>query len=602
MRSLRYGIAGLRNTNDIEGSVMAAVEGGYAALEVQFVKEFTLKEAECVRLGEIARDNGIALSVHAPYFAQLTTKEPDRIKQHLGALHHACKLGGMMGATVIVMHPGSHHDEDPALLHERVDAALTSLGPRIADTGVKLGLETCGRRSQFGSLGDIALLVRRHAFTTPVIDYGHIHALSNGSLKDEAAFEALFSYIVQEFSAAHLWPLHTHFSDNLFGPGGEIKHLQYGEGTLKISNVVNAARKFDIALTIISEHKESSSHAAVLEELRANKAPLVKPGPRPETDSSEPKPWFPHGLPLVPKGSSHVFTHGAREVRITNIDKPYFPDDGLSKGDLITYYYNAAPLMLPFLRDRPIAMQRVPEGIYGEAFYEKQIPKGAPEWVRTVPVSAEGGTRQIDFIVVEDISTLVWLAQIASVEVHAWTSRWPNLDDPDFAVMDLDPHEPITFADVRAVAKLVNVVLDKLGIQGFPKTSGGSGIQIFIPLAPGHTYQEVREFCGLVGQLLRSAYPEKVSLDASKPKRAGKVYVDVGQNAKGQTLVAPYSVRPYPGAPVSTPLRWEEMDEDIYPESFTITTLFERLESVGDLFRPALTIKYDLHPALEQLR
>ncbi|HVF12509.1 MAG TPA: DNA polymerase, partial [Actinomycetota bacterium] len=149
---------------------------------------------------------------------------------------------------------------------------------------------------------------------------------------------------------------------------------------------------------------------------------------------------------------------------------------------------------------------------------------------------------------------------------------------------------------------LVNVVLTKLGIRGFPKTSGGSGIQVFIPLAPGHTYPEVREFCGAVGALLRSAYPEKVTMEASKAKRAGKVYVDVDQNAKGQTLVAPYSVRPYPGAPVSAPLEWTELDQDLVPEQFTIRTIFERLEEVGDPFKPALSLKQDLHPALEQLR
>jgi bifunctional non-homologous end joining protein LigD len=311
--------------------------------------------------------------------------------------------------------------------------------------------------------------------------------------------------------------------------------------------------------------------------------------------------WRPHPAPLQPSGQAHVFAHGGRQVRVTNIDKVFFPDDGLTKGDLISYYYNVAPMMLPFLRDRPIAMQRVPDGIYGEAFYEKQRPKGAPEWVRTVPVSAEGGTRRIDFIVVDDVATLVWLAQIASVEVHAWTSRWPALDEPDFAVMDLDPHEPITFEDVRAVARMVKVVLDGLGLKAFPKTSGGSGLQVFIPLAPGHTYKEVRDFCTAVGAMLRSVYPERVTMEASKPKRAGKVYVDAGQNAKGQTLVAPYSVRPYPGATVSAPLAWNELEDEIYPEQFRMSTLFERIEQVGDLFADAMKIKHDLHPALDRL-
>lgn len=600
---LRFGHAGLKDPKDLQGSIDAVVAGGYAACEVQFVKEFTLKEPEAKRLGEIARDAGITLSVHAPYFAQLTTIEPDRLKLHLGGLHHSCKLASQMGATVVVCHPGSRGEQTPEELVERVDRNLTELGPRVADLGVNLGLETCGRKSQFGGVGDIAQLVPRHPFTTIVVDYGHIHAVSNGSLTSEAAFEALFGFIVENFSEEHLRPLHTHFSDNLWGPAGEIKHLPYGEGQLRIGNVIAAANKFDLMLTVISEHKEAKSHALVLEEVRKSGVTMIGPGGTSKEDAKVPvQTWFPHELPVIAKGQAHFFARANREVRISNIGKLIFPDDGLTKGDLATYYYNVAPMMLPFLRDRPMNMQRVPEGIYGEAFYEKQCPKGAPHWVKTIPVPSDGGKKNIDFVVVDDVATLVWLAQIASVEVHAWTSKWPDLDQPDFAVMDLDPHEPIAFSDVLAVARLVGVVLEKFGLKGFPKTSGGSGIQIFIPLAKGHSYAEVREFCTLVGGLVRSAYPQKVTMEFAKPSRAGKVYLDANQNAKSKTLVAPYSVRPYPGAPVSTPLSWVEMDDEFLPEQFNIKTLFERIERVGDPFRAAMSTKQDLHPALEQLR
>lgn len=598
MRQIRFGPAGLKDTKDLKGSIDAVVTAGYAACEVQFVKEFTLKDPEAKLLGEIARDRGVSLSIHAPYFAQLTTKEPDRLKLHLGGLHHSCKLGGLMGATVVVCHPGSSGDASPEELHERVNEALAQLGPRIVDTGVRLGLETCGRRSQFGAVGDLALIIPNHSFTTPVIDYGHIHALSNGSLGNPAALEALFAFIVANFTAEHLWPLHTHFSDNRWGPAGELNHLPYGEGTLRISHVLQGASKFDLELTIISEHKDADSHARVLAELRTAGAPLVSSHDAGVTSDV----WTAHSIPLEKRKDASYFHELDREVRITNIDKVLFPDDGLTKGDLASHYYNVAPLMLPFLRDRPITMQRVPDGIYGEAFYEKQCPKGAPEWVRTVPVPAEGGTRTIDFVIVQDASTLVWLAQIASVECHAWTSRWPDLDEPDFAVMDLDPHEPITFDDVRTVASMVNVLLEKLGLRGFPKTSGGSGIQIFIPLTPGHTYAQVREFCARLGGLIRQAYPEKVTMEPSKAARAGKVYIDANQNAKGKTLVAPYSVRPYPGATVSTPLSWDEIAQPFMPEEFTITTILQRIESVGDLFRPALSTRQDLHAVLEQLK
>lgn len=606
MRELRFGIAGLQDPKDLEGSVAFLAQEGFSACEVQFVKEFTLKEPEARVLGDLAAGRGITLSVHAPYFAQLTTKEPDRLKLHLGALHHSCKLAAQMGARVVVCHPGSRGEASGEELMERVSSALEKVGPRIEDTGVKLGLETCGRRSQFGSLGDIAGLVANHSFATPVIDYAHIHALSNGSLKDAASFEALFDFILSTFSWEHLWPLHTHFSDNEFGTAGETRHVRYGEGTLSIGNLVEGGRRAELDLTVISEHKELGSHRAVLQELKAVRAPLASAkGSEHKEGSSTDRAlasWAPRQIPLERRGEAHYFRKGPREVRLTNLDKLYFPDDGLTKGDLVTYYYNTAPLMLRFLKDRPVNMQRVPNGIYGEAFYEKQAPKGAPEWLRTAPVPTHSERRVVDFVVVDDVTTLVWLAQLASIEVHAWTSKLPNLDEPDFAVMDLDPHEPISFSDVRDVAKLVGILFERLHIAGFPKTSGGAGLQIFVPLTPGHSYAEVRAFCGAIGGLLRAAYPEKVTLEPNKAKRAGKVYVDVDQNAKGQTLVAPYSVRPYPGAPVSAPITWEELDSDFLPEQFTITTIFDRIESVGDPFATAMTAKQDLRPALDHLQ
>lgn len=592
MQSLRFGVAGI-DPKDLEGSIRALAQGGYAACEVQFVKEFTLKEKEAETLGRIAADAGIALSVHAPYFAALTTKETDRRKLHVGALHHSAKLAAAMGATVAVCHPGSQTDAGPDEIHERIEQSLSELGPRVADLGVRLGLETPGRKSQFGSLGDIALIVREHSFTTPVVDFAHIHAVSGGSLSSPDAFEALFAYIVEEFSSEHLRPLHCHFTDNRYGDAGEITHVPYGEGTLRAANLVKGAEPFDIALTVISEERWAESHAAIMAEMKSAGAPLVTPGGEADHRPS---------IPLRKENSVFYFRSGRREVRITNPEKLFFPDDGYTKLDLIEHYWRAAPYMLPFLRDRPIVMQRVPDGLGGEAFYEKQAPKGRPEWVRTVPVPSDEGRKTIDYVIVDDAATLVWLAQIASIECHAWTSRWPDLAEPDFAVMDLDPHEPVTFEEVRKVAELVKVVLDRFDLRGFPKTSGGAGIQIFIPIAPGHTYAEVREFCAGVGRLIQRAYSEKVTLEPSKAKRTGKIYIDANQNSKGKTLVAPYSVRPYPGAPVSAPLLWEELETEFYPELFTIATIWARLEDLGDPFRGALAIRQDLHPALDLLR
>ena len=608
MRTVRYGIAGLKDPRDLEGSIAGVVEAGYAACEVQFVKEFTLKEAEAERLGAIASRAGIRLSVHAPYFAALTTPEPERQTLHLGALHHSCHLAALMGATVVVCHPGTVTG-DPAKVHDIVRAALDNLGPRIADFGVPLGLETPGRKSQFGSLGDIALIVREHPFTTPVVDFAHIHAVSGGQMSTVEAFRALFAYIAQEFAPLHLWPLHCHFTDNRFGPAGELTHVPYGEGTIRASDLAAGGAGVDFALTVISEERWETSHQAIKADLEAGGATLAQPGRWPCPAAGKDAyaaPFLPCPVPLersmAKTGPVHTFREGGREVRLTNLDKALFGEGSLTKGDLIAWYYNVAPMLLPFLSDRPVVMQRVPDGIFGEAFYEKQAPKGAPEWLRTVPVPADGGRRMIDFVVPDSVASLVWLAQIASVECHAWTSRWPNLDEPDYAVIDLDPFEPITFEDVRAVGRLVHTVLTRLGLAGFPKTSGGAGLQIFVPLRPGHTYGEVREFCTGIGRLITAAYPEKATLEPSIPRRKGHVFIDANQNAKGKTLVAPYSVRPYPGAPVSMPLRWEELDEDFLPEQFTIPTAFERIEAAGDLFAATRMHRQDLHPALAQLR
>ncbi|HEX9315611.1 MAG TPA: TIM barrel protein, partial [Actinomycetota bacterium] len=266
MRIVRFGVAGLKDPKDLEGSIARVVEGGYAACEVQFVKEFTLKEPEAERLGTIAAREGVRLSVHAPYFAQLTTAEPERLTLHLGALHHSCHLAALMGAKIVVCHPGTNTG-DAATVHRRVVAALDNIGPRIANFGVPLGLETPGRKSQFGALGDIALLVRDHPFATPVVDFAHIHAVSGGQMSSVEAFRALFAYIAQQFSPQHLWPLHCHFTDNRFGPAGELTHVPYGEGTLRASNLAAAAADFDFALTIISEERWEESHRAIMEDL-----------------------------------------------------------------------------------------------------------------------------------------------------------------------------------------------------------------------------------------------------------------------------------------------------------------------------------------------
>jgi len=288
-----------------------------------------------------------------------------------------------------------------------------------------------------------------------------------------------------------------------------------------------------------------------------------------------------------------------RELRLSNLDKPYWPDEGITKGDLLAYYHNVAPLVLPHLRDRPLTMLRMPDGIAGEAFYEKRVPSHAPDWLPTARVPGED-RKPIDMVMAQDLASLLYVINLGCIELHPLHSRSSTLDYPEFALFDLDPFEPYTFADVRAVARLIKVVLDGLGLRGYPKTSGATGMQVHVPLEPVHPYAGVRAFVEQVGRLLVRAYPEKVTMAWPVGERAGKVFVDHQMNRRGANIASVYSVRPRPGAPVSTPLDWEELDSDLEPGDFRIDNVWERLAQ-GDRFAPMLTDRQTLDAAMEAL-
>ena len=289
-----------------------------------------------------------------------------------------------------------------------------------------------------------------------------------------------------------------------------------------------------------------------------------------------------------------------RELRLSNLNKVYWPGEGITKGDLLAYYWNVAPLLLPHLADRPLTMHRMPDGLAGEPFYEKRVPAHAPSWLPTAAVPSEDGSTTIPFVVAQDLPSLLYLVNLGCIEMHPLHSRAGSLDRPDYAFFDLDPFEPYTFADVRFVAKLVKVVLDGLGLRGYPKTSGATGMQVFVPLDGAHTYADARAFVERVGRLLVRASPEKVTMDWAVEKRAGKVFVDHQMNRRGANIASVYSVRPRPGAPVSTPLDWDELDDDVEPGDFRIDNVWERFAS-GDRFGPALTDRQSLAPAMEAL-
>jgi bifunctional non-homologous end joining protein LigD len=297
---------------------------------------------------------------------------------------------------------------------------------------------------------------------------------------------------------------------------------------------------------------------------------------------------FPVELPLVSQGEHWTARAGNRELRLSNLKKVFWPEEGYTKGDLLTYYFNVSPVMLPHLQGRPLTMKRMPNGITGDFFYEKNAPRHTPEWMPTIPVRAEEDTKTINFLAVNDAAEMLWVVNLGCIEFHPLHARGPDQSKPSYAFFDLDPFEPAGWAEVAHVASLVKLVLDRLGIRCHPKTSGATGMQIMVPLDGTLGYDEVRGFVGAVSDLVHAADPATTTLEWEVSKRSGKVFLDVNMNREGANIAAAYSVRPEKGATVSTPFGWDELD-DIDPSEFAMATIFERIAEVEDPFLEVAT-------------
>ncbi len=287
-------------------------------------------------------------------------------------------------------------------------------------------------------------------------------------------------------------------------------------------------------------------------------------------------------------------------VKYTNLEKVYWPAEGFTKGDLIAYYERVADLIVLYLRDRPLHMNRYPDGIEGKNFYQKNVRDLIPEWVETVPVK-EDGEESVQYMMCNEPDTVRLLANLGSIDFHPWMSRRGSLDAPDYAVIDLDPKEA-PFTHVIEIARKTGEILHEVGLRPLLKTSGASGLHIHIPLAEGYTYEQARMFCEAVARVVARDLSDIATVERVIGKRAGKVYVDFGQNRRGQTIVPPYVVRPVRGATVSTPLAWSELEEDLHPSQFTIQTVPPRIDAKGDLFEPLLTDRQDLMDAIDRLQ
>ncbi|HEX8176019.1 MAG TPA: non-homologous end-joining DNA ligase [Pyrinomonadaceae bacterium] len=291
---------------------------------------------------------------------------------------------------------------------------------------------------------------------------------------------------------------------------------------------------------------------------------------------------------------------GGDTLQLTNLDKVFWPDEGYTKGDLIRYYYEVSKYILPYLKDRPLIMKRYPNGIRGSFFHQHDVNE-APDYVRTEEIDVEEG-HKVDYIIGDNVQALLYMANLGAIERHPWHSRVADLGHPDWFVFDLDPSN-VEFEEICDVALKTRDILERLGLESYVKTSGSRGIHVYVPLKPGHTYEEVAEFAERVAELVVEAHPDVATVERSLKKRKRRaIYVDHMQNARGKSVVAPYSVRPKPGATVSAPLEWKEVEgRKIRIEDFTIKNMLRRIERKGELFKPVLKSRQTLQKALALL-
>jgi bifunctional non-homologous end joining protein LigD len=295
---------------------------------------------------------------------------------------------------------------------------------------------------------------------------------------------------------------------------------------------------------------------------------------------------------------------GRRVLKLSNLDKPFWPEEGITKGDLLTYYRAIAPVLVPHLKDRPFTMKRYPDGWRGGHFFQKDAPKHMPDWIRRQPylsTSRESREkRMIDYALVNDELALLWMVNMGCIDMNVWYSRIDKPDRPDFVLFDLDPSPDVGFQETIHVALLVKEVLDALELVSFPKTSGADGIHVLVPIERRHTYDDTREFAEIVAGALARTHRGLVTTEWSRAKRKG-VLIDSNQNGEGKTIASVYSVRPKEGAPVSTPLRWQEVSEKLDPAALTMDAVLGRVERHGDLYEGVLTTKQRLADALRAL-
>jgi bifunctional non-homologous end joining protein LigD len=306
--------------------------------------------------------------------------------------------------------------------------------------------------------------------------------------------------------------------------------------------------------------------------------------------------------PLLPgKEVQAVLTVDGRELKFTNLNKVFYPGEGYTKRDLLNYYNAVADLILPHLKGRPLSLKRYPNGIHGAFFFQKRSAESFAPWLRTEAIYSEHNQAPINYAVADDRASLLYLTNLGCIDQNPWMSRVGSLDKPDFILIDLDPHE-CAYDRIVEAALLVREKLDIIGLAGYPKTTGGDGMHIYIPIENRYTYEQARIFAEILGMLVAEEKPALFTTPRSVAKRdKGKVYFDYLQISEGKTISAPYVLRAYEGAPVSTPLEWSEVKRGLNPKRFHLGNAVERFARVGDLFEGVLNNRQRIEKPIEKL-
>ncbi|WP_352423896.1 non-homologous end-joining DNA ligase [Proteiniphilum sp.] len=294
-------------------------------------------------------------------------------------------------------------------------------------------------------------------------------------------------------------------------------------------------------------------------------------------------------------------SHAEDQIKYTNIDKLYWKKEKITKGELIDYYLSVSEYILPHLKDRAQSLHRFPDGIDGLSFYHKDAGKNAPSWVETIHIYSESNDKELEYVVCNNKETLGYLINLGCIELNPWNNRIEKPGNPDYLIIDLDPSEKNSFGQVIEAAKITKEILDICRVPAYCKTSGSTGIHIFVPMGAQYDYEQVRDFAHIILGFVEKRLPETTTLERSLSKRGPKIYLDYMQNRDGQTVASAYSVRPKPGATVSMPIEWKELTKDLSISDFTIHNALSRMQKKGDIFLPVLGKGIDLKKAIDRL-